>query len=194
FLGLGAAALVASPRAETPLAGPAPGEDTVVVLDVSASISPAAYPLVARTLRRVVRDAGANGRVGLVLFSDVAQETLPPGTPAASLAAFVRFFVPRPPSDTNPRLQGVFGTDYPDYLNNPWYASFSGGTALSTGLAATRQALALARLRGRVILISDLSGDPSNRRRLREELIAYARDPSLDLRIVPVPGSSPDDV
>ena len=71
------------------------GSNTVVVLDVSASVSDLVYREIARTMTGLVETAGDDRRIGLVLFSDVAQEALPPGTPAAELRPFIRYFEPQ---------------------------------------------------------------------------------------------------
>ena len=54
-----------------------PGESTVIVLDMSASVSDLVYGEIARTLSLVSDTADDSVRVGLVLFSDTAQVALP---------------------------------------------------------------------------------------------------------------------
>src|ERR1700759_5544889 len=63
----------------------------IVVLDVSSSVRPSTYYRIEQTLNSI---AASKGRLGLVLFSDTAYEALPPGTPAAVLVPFLRFFAP----------------------------------------------------------------------------------------------------
>jgi hypothetical protein len=127
------------------------GSDGFVVLDVSASISSDTYARIAATIDRLVR---SEGRYGLILFSDVAYEALPPGTPARELRAFERFFVV--PEQQQPGLLPV-----PPL--GPWTDAFSGGTRISTGLQ-----LALDRIRSgnldqpAVLLVSDLDDDPAD--------------------------------
>src|SRR5207247_2577452 len=75
-------------RTVVPLAA---GADTVVVVDLSASINYDAYTRIGATLDSLAR---GGGRLGLVLFSDDAYEALPPGTPARDLLPFVRYFRP----------------------------------------------------------------------------------------------------
>ncbi len=89
---LGAAAwlLLAAFRIDRSTTAFAPESTTaIVVLDVSASISSETYDRIVATLDRL---ADSNGRYGLVLFSDTAYMALPPGTAAAELRPFVRFF------------------------------------------------------------------------------------------------------
>ena len=57
------------------------GKSSVVVLDLSWSTSSSPREI-EQTLRRL---AASGSRIGLVVFSDVAYEMLPPGTPAAEL-------------------------------------------------------------------------------------------------------------
>jgi hypothetical protein len=200
---LGAVALIAAALAAAYLTAPkptgrlaslvAPGRPTVVVLDVSQSVSDLVYREIARTLEGIVTAAGADGRVGLVLFSDVAQEALPPGTAATHLQPFIRYFRPRDQRGvaTKPsyyRAAGPTQAPPPDYPLNPWFAGFSGGTQISTGLRAARLALARSGAeRGRVVLLSDLAEDDEDLPRLTRELVAYERDPALELRVVALP-------
>lgn len=168
-------------------------ESTVVVLDVSASVSELVYQEIARTLRGLVGAAGESRRVGLVVFSDVALEALPPGSRAAELEPYVRYFLPkrelgaaRKPSYY--RAAGPTAQAPTPYPQNPWFRQFSGGTHISTGLAAARQALERdAGGSGRVLLLSDLAEAREDLGRLAEELVAYARDSQLELEIVALP-------
>ena len=54
----------------------------IVVLDLSASISPDTYARIGATLRELTE---SGGRYGLVVFSDTAYEAIPPGTPSEAL-------------------------------------------------------------------------------------------------------------
>lgn len=169
------------------------GRTTVVVLDVSASVSDLVYEEIARTLGGIVQGADESSRVGLVLFSDVAEEALPPGTPVRELAPFIRFFQPKhePSASRKPsyyRAAGPTAAPPTAYPLNPWFRKFSGGTRISTGLEAAR--LALARdgfAGGRVVLLSDLAESGDDLPRLTGELVRYARDPRLELRVVALP-------
>ena len=94
----------------------------MVVLDLSASISSDTFSRIGETLRgSPTRD----GRYGLVVFSDVAYEALPPGTPASALRPLVRYFTL--PSADAPGERA----DLPD---QPVERAFSGGTRISAGL------------------------------------------------------------
>jgi hypothetical protein len=148
------------------------GGDTIVVLDLSASISTDTYSQIGSTLSGLAR---SNGRLGLVLFSDQAYEALPQGTPAADLAPLVRLF-------TLPKqTQAGFAPTLPP---NPWTKSFSGGTKISAGLTlAHTLAVASPGRRSTVVLVSDLSDDPRDLTRLASILLAYRRD-AIPVRIV----------
>jgi regulator of protease activity HflC (stomatin/prohibitin superfamily) len=69
-----AAAFVTAPRPTGELSAlVSSGRPTVVVLDMSQSVSDLVYSEIARTLEGIVTAAGDRGRLGLVLFSDDAQ-------------------------------------------------------------------------------------------------------------------------
>lgn len=144
------------------------GSETVVVLDLSASV--ANFRRIAATFRRLAR--GDHG-VGLVVFSGGAYELLPPRAPAEELASFVRFFTPVPGRDDV-------------YPANPWDAArFRGGTSIASGLEAAHHALRRDGVdRGSIVLVSDLdaSSDPNG---VTEALAALRRD-GIELRIVPL--------
>ena len=59
--------------------------NAIVVLDLSASISSDTFNRIGETLDQL---AATNGRYGLIVFSDVAYQALPPGTPSAQLRPF----------------------------------------------------------------------------------------------------------
>src|SRR5919106_5197250 len=115
-------AFVLTRGAEAGRAPLVPAETTaVLVLDLSASIGD--YHRVGDALRRVARE---EENAGLVIFSDGAYELLPPGSPGRELEPFARFFTP------------LAGGAYP---RNPWdVAEFRGGTSISSGLRAARDA------------------------------------------------------
>ncbi len=92
----------------------------VVVLDMSASIAGPVYARVESVLQGIDQ---ANQGIGLVMFSDVAYELLPPNSPPGALLQFLRFFVPQ-------RIVG----GAPQFQQSPW-DQFSGGTRISSGLA-----------------------------------------------------------
>ena len=161
-----AAALLVARHPDTHVLVPLSGRgDTIVVLDLSASISTDTYSQIGATLTTLAR---SNGRLGLVLFSDQAYEALPQGTPAADLAPLVRLFTL--PTTT----QSGFAPTLPP---NPWTASFSGGTRISAGLGLAHAiATSSGKTRPTVVLVSDLSDDPRDLTRLGSVLLAYRRD------------------
>lgn len=168
---------------------------TVVVLDMSASVSDLVYRQIAAALQAIGGPAGGRP-VGLVLFSDTAQVALPPGSPAAELEPFVRFFLPR--EQRAARARPVFFRDLgpgapapTQYPLSPWFGTFSGGTRISTGLAAAREALAGAGP-SRVVLVSDLANARDDMPRLLAELMVYRRE-QLDLRVVALPPATERD-
>jgi hypothetical protein len=131
------------------------GSDGLVVLDLSASISPDTYARIGSTLNAL---ADTGGRYGLVIFSDVAYEALPPGSPAQELRAFARYFTP-------------------SGQTNPWTVSFSSGTRISRGLTLAREIAARERLRRpAVVLVSDLDDDPQDLGPLRATALAAHRE------------------
>jgi hypothetical protein len=154
--------------------------DTIVVVDLSASISTDTYSQIGATLSTLAR---SDGRLGLILFSDQAYEALPQGTPAADLAPLARLFtVPA-------KTQAGFAPTLPP---NPWTASFSGGTRISAGLTlAHTLATAAGGPRPAVVLVSDLSDDPRDLQRLGSILLAYRRD-RIPVRIVALDAAAAD--
>ncbi len=129
--------------------------DTIVVLDLSASIASDTYSRIGATLSSLAR---SHGRYGLVVFSGQAYEALPPGTPAEDLVPLVRFFIPQ--AQTSPG----FAATYP---RNPWTATFSAGTQISSGLELAHTiATGNGVRRPAVVLVSDLDDDPADVPRL----------------------------
>lgn len=137
--------------------------DGIVVLDVSASVSTSTNRRLASTLDRLAR---SKGRYGLVLFSDTAYLALPPGSPAAELRPFARFFHVTP---------GGRGSR-PSTPRSPWSSQFSAGTLISAGLAL---ALVVAREGGgegtAVLLVSDLDDSSTDAGRLATVMLEYRR-------------------
>lgn len=165
------------PRLSEPRFVPA-GARGIVVLDVSASVSTDTYERIGETLSELARSPG---RYGLVVFSDVAYEVLPPGTPAGELRAVARYFTPS--------SGGRGGPFAPTFPPNPWQRAFSSGTKISFGLDVAHRIIERERIgRPAVLLISDLEDDPFDVPRLREVLLAYERR-RIPLRIV---GLAPD--
>jgi hypothetical protein len=158
-VGCVAASVAAAPGAPAPTeAAAAPGRTTEVVLDLSGSVADVSNPQILRGLRRI---AATSSRVGLVVFSDAAEEVLPPGTPARELRYVFRYFEPLRPHEYGP---------------TPWSLRFTGGTTISAGLRLARRALDRDGVRGSVVLISDAADNVADRRALREQLVALARD------------------
>jgi hypothetical protein len=151
--------------------------DTIVVLDLSASISSETFSRIGGTLASLAK---SGTRLGLVVFSDQAYEALPPGTPAADLAPFVRYFT-LPPQKTPGFL--------PSFPDNPWQSTFTGGTRISAGMDLAHQIAVAGGRRATVVLVSDLDDDPGDLPRLASVLLAYRRD-GLPVRIVALDPSS----
>lgn len=157
-----------------------PGGQTVLVLDLSASISSDTFSRIGGTLAALSR---SGTRFGLVVFSDQAYEAMPPGTPAADLAPLVRYFTL--PKQTQPGFA-------PSFPANPWDASFTGGTKISAGLDLAHSIATAGKRRATVVLVSDLDDDPGDVPRLASVLLAYRRD-HVPMRIVGL-NPSPDNV
>jgi hypothetical protein len=149
----------------------------VVVLDLSASISSDTFTRIGETLRKLV---ATHGRYGLVVFSNVAYDALPPGTRASALQPLIRYFtIPPNASGALPR--------------NPWTLSFSRGTRISAGLDLAHRIVVAAHLtHARVVLISDLADDPQDVQRLNEVATSEYGSGRTPLRVVAL-NASPDD-
>jgi von Willebrand factor type A domain len=138
------------------------GRSPIVAIDMSWSVSYDNYAQIEQTLLDL---AGSGRRIGLVLFSDIAYEALPPGTPASELRPYLRFFASR----------GV---------RNPWGDAFSGGTRIWSALDLAHRMLERDRIsNGSVVLISDLADAPNDRPQLGQTLASFARD-SIPIKIV----------
>jgi hypothetical protein len=145
----------------------------IVVLDISSSIQPTTYDLIRQELTSL---SETNQRFGVVLFSDDAYEALPPGTPAAELRPFIRFFNPK-----RPIAYDHSGVPRP---RSPWDESFSGGTSISSGLLLAAQLLQQQHVvHGDVVLISDLVDDPSDYNSVSDALALYS-ERSIPLTVV----------
>lgn len=180
-VGAAVAAIVVSRHPHTRTIVPLPpGGQTVLVLDLSASISSDTFSRIGGTLAALSR---SGTHFGLVLFSDQAYEAMPPGTPAADLAPLVRYFTL--PKQTQPGFAPAFPT-------NPWEATFTGGTKISTGLDLAHSIATAGRHPATVVLVSDLDDDPGDVPRLASVLLAYRRD-HVPMRIVGL-NPSPDNV
>ena len=152
----------------------------VLVLDLSASISADTFSRIASTLRTL---STSNGRFALVVFSDLAYEALPPGTPAVDLTPLVRYF-------TIPRARN--SQVGPNFPSNPWAETFTAGTSISSGMALALQ-IALAQQRPpTVVLVSDLDDDPADLPALAGVLAEVRRD-HVPVRVVGL-NPAPEDV
>jgi hypothetical protein len=143
----------------------------VVVLDMSASIAGAVYARVENVLRGIDQ---ANQSIGLVMFSDVAYELIPPGSPPGAMLQFLRFFTP---------THIVQGT--PIFNQSPW-EQFSGGTRISTGLREAARSLRRAHVKhGAILLVSDLDDSAADQEPLVAESLVLKRQ-HIPVRIVPL--------
>jgi hypothetical protein len=144
----------------------------IVVLDLSASISSDTFDRIGETLDEL---AATNGRFGLVVFSDVAYQALPPGTPSSELRAYARYF--KAPEQSKPGLAPTFPV-------NPWTSSFSAGTRISSGLGLALQQIHRQRLQHPdVILVSDLDDDPADAGNVGSSIAAY-REEGIELHVI----------
>jgi hypothetical protein len=172
LVALVAGAIVASARPQSPTLRFLPrGSTGIVVLDLSASISSDTYQRIGQTLREL---ASTNGRYGLVVFSDIAYQALPPGTPSAELKPYARYF-------TLPPTQGGF---LPEFPTNPWTNSFSGGTRISAGLGLALRIVQQEHVaKPAIVLVSDLDDDPGDIQHLAGVALAY-RQANIPVRVV----------
>jgi hypothetical protein len=125
------------------------GVGGMLVLDVSRSIKPEANRTITQVLQQLI---DSHTRIGLVAFSDIAYELLPPGSPSGELQPLLRYFAAvRPKPGPDP------------YPPNPWTTSFSGGTQISSGLAVAHASLLRAgQPKGPILLVSDLDTAPDD--------------------------------
>jgi len=142
------------------------GKTGIMVLDVSASTSEAAF---AQTIEKL---AAADERVGLIAFSDSAYELLPPGTPGKELLPLLRYFLP-----------GEDGSGPP--AQNPWDA-FRAGTRVSEGLRLAGEVFAREGVGdGSILLVSDFEILPDEIQRVAEQ-VATLRADGIEVRLVPL--------
>jgi hypothetical protein len=143
----------------------------VVVLDQSLSITDDDLALIRRVLRRLIAE---EARVGVVVFSDVPYELLPPGTPAAELKPMLRLLVA-------PRLGPV---------QNPWTQTFRAGTRISVALELAKSILERDQISGgSILLVSDLETAPDDVPALARTIAGINRA-GMRLRIAPLGPSS----
>ena len=147
------------------------GTTGVVVVDLSLSIADEDYNAVRRSLRRLIAE---DARIGLVVFSDVPYELLPPGTPASELRPMLRLLVP-------PRLGPPI---------NPWSQTFRAGTRISAALELAGEMLERDGVEnGSILLVSDLETAPDDVPQLTRT-VEGLRNSSIDLRVFPLAPSS----
>ena len=148
------------------------GTGGMLVLDVSRSIKPESNRTITGVLQTLIQ---AKSRIGLVAFSDIAYELLPPGSPSAELRPLLPYFAPaRPRPGADP------------YPPNPWSSSFSGGTQISSGLTLAHSVLASAgEPKGEILLVSDLDTAPDDVPRVAETFNTF-RNQGVPFRIIPV--------
>ncbi len=114
------------------------------MLDLSLSIVDDQSGIVRRTLQTLVE---ADAPVGLVVFSDIPYELLPPGTPAKELRPLIRMLTP----------------DADGKVVNPWSDAFRAGTRISTALDLAHDMLVGDRVNdGSILLVSDLETAPDD--------------------------------
>src|SRR6266511_6323559 len=144
----------------------------MLVLDVSRSIKPEANRTITSVLQQLI---DSHSRIGLVAFSDIAYELLPPGSPSAELKPLLRYFGESPPRT---------GSD--PFPPNPWSSNFSGGTQISSGLAVAHAALTRAgEPKGPILLVSDLDTAPDDVPRVALTFNQF-RNQGVPFRIVAV--------
>lgn len=148
------------------------GTGGMLVLDVSRSIKPEAN----RTIQNVLQELiDAKARIGVVAFSDIAYELLPPGSPARELRPLLRYFDPAPPHTPSNAAAA-----------NPWSTNFSGGTQVSSGLAVAHSSLVRAgHPKGPILLVSDLDTAPDDVPRVALTFNQF-RNEGVPFRIVAV--------
>jgi hypothetical protein len=141
------------------------GSASIVVIDLSASIGDRDYRGIRLALRRLIED---DAEIGLIVFSDVGYELLPPGSPASELRPLLRLLVPR-------------GRGAP---RNPWAGTFRAGTRISLALQLARNLLVRDGIHnGSVLLISDLVTAPGDVPGLAATL-GQLRRLSIEVRVV----------
>lgn len=144
------------------------GAGGVAILDLSVSITDADYVNVGNALQELV-DTGPE--MGLVVFSDVPYELLPPHTPARELRPLLRFLERRADGSLPP---------------SPWTDSFQSGTRISSALELARQMLRRERIEtGSILLVSDLQTSPDDLGALGE-ILRRLRASQTTVRVLPL--------
>jgi hypothetical protein len=145
-----------------------PGE-TVLVVDLSGSITAQGNQVIARTLDGF-HNYPPNRHAAVVYFSSSAALGSPISSPAADLSGLARLFTP-----TAARTRG------------PWGGAFDGGTIISHAIALARHVLIRAQVHdGRVVLVSDLQDNPKDLKDLHRQLVAL-RETHARFDLMPLP-------
>jgi hypothetical protein len=159
-----AAVLLARGSDDTPSRLLPPGTSGIVVIDVSRSVDGQTYEPIASVLQQLI---ALREPVGVIAFSDVAYQLLPPGSSSRELRSLLRLFTPE--------LSGV--------EESPWSPAFTAGTRISTGLELTRAILERQHVKnGAVLLVSDLQTASSDIADMTQAIIEY-RKAGIALRI-----------
>jgi hypothetical protein len=171
-LALVVSAAVSARELDTRKTGLLPSQGTgVVVVDLSLSIEDENYRVLRRTFSRLIAD---DASIGLVLFSDLAYELLPPGTPASELRPLLRLLTP-------PKLGAPV---------NPWADAFRAGTRISSALELARTMLERDTVEdGSILLVSDLETTADDVPLLTRTIERLRRD-SISLHLLPLGLSS----
>lgn len=152
------------------------GTSAVVVLDVSLSVTDPVFRRIHNALKMV--SEGGQG-VGLVVFSDVAYEMLPPGSAPEELTPMLRYFKRRGGQDPERASEVV-------YPLSPWSAGFSAGTKISAGVEMANDILEREKIeKGSIVLVSDLDTAPSDEPGL-SQVVANVKSKGIALRVVPL--------
>ena len=171
-LGFNVVARRGEPERQTLLAA---GDSLVVGLDLSVSIPEAAYTRMRNALN-VLADSDA--RVGLVIFSDIAYEVLPVGSPPAELEPVIHYLTPIP-GEIDERSGG------PVFAIDPWSNGFRGGTRISKGIEIARRMILQEGGAGSILLMSDLDTGDADGDAL-DAVLGRTREAGIPMRIVPI--------
>jgi hypothetical protein len=133
------------------------GTTGVVVLDLSLSILDDQSGVVRRTLQSLV---DSDAPVGVVAFSDVPYELLPPGTPSKELRPIIRLLTPTASGK----------------VVSPWSDTFRAGTRISSALQLAQDMLEGDHVEdGSILLVSDLETSPDDVPKTAEVLRSIKR-------------------
>ncbi len=145
-----------------------PGE-TVILLDVSGSITTAGNKMMATTLNSF-HNYPPDRHAAIIYFSSSSAVGSPPSSPASDLSGLARLFTP-----SAARTRG------------PWGATFDGGTIISRAIALARRLLVYAHAdSGRVVLLSDLQDHPKDLPQLHQQLLLL-KAANAQFSLMPLP-------